>query len=197
MKLKDLKTKESGRHWMAKKLLFEWMVDEKAVFIDKQLKRVVDFREDGVRWEFASIEALVEKNDIVPYMNNCHTCGGWVDDDERIFDRCDLNKSMYTYIPDSDYPNYIEQQSYYVHPCHFCNFKDNLDIKFIYDIGFFHEGTYSHAIEIEYTSPVKPEKIKHCKRNGTTLIVIDWKEIICRMNMNSSNVFQARIYEPS
>lgn len=67
---------------------------------------------------------------------------------------------------------------FYEHPCNSCQYKGKLDVIFIFDIGFSANGIYKLAIEIENTSPVKPNKIKFCKDNKIVLIEVNANELI-------------------
>lgn len=184
MLLSKIKSKESGRHYMAKKLLFEWLEDRDVTFISHNGKDTISFS----NWDFMSMEAYTGKNST--FLGHCFN-----PIDENCF-RCESeNNYLQSSEPNTYYPTKEEKyihgaynknisilnddiETHYSHPCNFCKYRSNLDVGFIFDIAMSREGIYKTAIEIVYTSPVKRNKIEFCKRHHIKLISLYYKDIL-------------------
>jgi hypothetical protein len=103
----------------------------------------------------------------------------------RIFNRrfensAEFNKNIYILVPENDITAFNS------HPCNLCKYKNNIHIRFIFDIGLSHEGAYKTAIEIMNTSPVKKNKLDFCMKNDINLIEINANDIL---NLNDGDKY--------
>lgn len=185
VKLSKLKSKEGSRHWRAKTLLYDFITDGRCKFVTNS--DIIDIND--YRWEYASMEAFVVNNDgdldHAQSVSGCSKCG-LLDDiigdqhsessiEEALESRfnsrkCEYNRSIV--ILDDDKVAFDND------PCNLCQFRDRLDVRFIFDIALYHEGAYNLAVEIVNTSPVKADKKEYCRKNGIDLIVVNYEDVL-------------------
>jgi len=179
-KIKDIKSREGGRHWRAKALLFDFITDDSCKF----LGGTGLFDVSKVRWDYASMEAFAFNNDPnipINYLPNFSTesyksTEEYVKLTTKLFhERYDDNKSEYNRnicIKDGN------KEAFYNDPLNYCKYSRETDVRFIFDIALGRKGVYTTVIEIVDKAPVKRDKKVFCEKWGLDLITVKCDDVL-------------------
>src|SRR5690625_1083082 len=187
-KIKNIKSREGGRHWRAKSLLFDFITDNDCKFIEGG--KLFDLSK--LNWDFASMEAFAFENDRTIPVNYLPEFDGETEyfgqEYELISNRFDNRKSEYNKnicIKDGI------KEAYYNDPLNYCKYSEETEVRFIFDIALGRKGEYTTVIEVVDKAPVKRDKKDFCDKWGIDLIIVKCGDVL-RSNLIARH-FKAEI----
>lgn len=192
-KIKNIKSREGGRHWRAKSLLFDFITDNDCKFIEGG--KLFDLSK--LNWDYASMEAFSFDDDpTIPIsyfpkidIKECKNESDYIEQAyEIITNRFDKDKAEYNKnicIRDEN------KEAFYNDPLNYCKYSRETDVRFIFDIALGRKGMYTTVIEIVDKSPVKRDKKEFCDKWGIDLIIVKCDDVL-RSNLIARH-FKAEI----
>ena len=182
--VKDIKSREGGRHWRTKQLLLNWINNGGCWFADTEGGKSLVISTNKMGWDYSCLEAFCLEDDTtipygyappIPISADCADIYHEMYDQEicEYFKEMDNKMSSIREMPDGE-----GKESFKDDPLNFCKYRQELEVRFIFDVALGREGHYEYVIEVVDKAPVKKDKKRFCYENGITLIEIQSDAVI-------------------